>query len=390
MIERWKTHFREDPLFFLLCLGAMILPLSNAVGQIPLYLASVWWTVRAFRQGTPVSKVSLVFLAGYVLIVLVSLTYAVRPMNGIGKLNRFLLFPIALAVPALVAGSEDKRWRLVASFLFGAALLGVYDLIRIPWQVVVNDKNLFHMGSMTSPQFFMTALLLLLGLGWGTGRLPRWHALLYLVLFSGGFLIHNKRGAWLACLLALVVWVLWSRRWKILLAASLAMALASTLPSVRERLVQVREIISPTHGSRMTLWQEVSPRLLPAYPFGMGYNGSEFEDFRKVTPRDIHIQPGLRHLHNNFLQTRLELGWHGLAWWSAWMAWILWKAFGPNGPGNRLQRGAVGCALLGLILNGFVEYNFGDSEILMLFLLFLGLLLSWTPSQADPSAVAPS
>lgn len=366
-----RQGFAEDPLFACFCAGLFLLPLSNSVGQVPLYAGAILWTWKSIREPVRLERTGMVFLAGYALLIVLSLIWSTRPMNGVDKLNRLLLFPMVLALPALLEG-HDRRKRLLLAFILGTALLGIQDLIRVPWEVFHLGKPFFKTGNMTDPQFYMTALLLLLGLGVGPSRLPHLQWTVLLSLCVSGLLLHNKRGVWLACLIAVGVWGIWRRQYRLLLGTALVGALALCLPSVRHRLGDVKDLLNASHGSRLTLWEETAPRLLPSYPFGMGYNASEFEDFRRVTPREIHIEPGLRHLHNNFLQTRLELGWQGLVWWTAWMGWALVQGFGSR-QGVDPLRAAAACALLGLLLNGLVEYNFGDSEVLMVYLALLGI-----------------
>jgi O-antigen ligase len=106
----------------------------------------------------------------------------------------------------------------------------------------------------------------------------------------------------------------------------------------------------------------------------MGYNGSTYEDFRAAIPDDVHLEVGLNHLHNNLLQLRLELGWHGVLLWTVWMISLLWTGFRRIPGQDAALRHTVAFALLALLINGLVEYNFGDSEILKLYLVLFGLI----------------
>jgi len=372
-----RSAWRKNPLYMLICLGLVILPVSNAVGQVPLYLASVGWLVAACRGRAPVNRRTSVFLGGFALIVFASLLYAAHPEQGMHKVNRFLIFPLAGAVTAAaLKGTEPERrvFSIGMSLMAGVCLLGVYDLIRFPLEI--RGGTAFEdVGNMTSPQFYLVGLMLLLGLrAYRPERLGRWFWIC-LPLITTGLLLHQKRGVWLATAATVGLWTLWSRRWKTLAVLGVAGCLALTLPFVQARLHRLQEVIQPTHGGRMILWTQVAPRILPEYPWGMGFNGSTYEDFREVLPDDYHMEVGLRHLHNNFLQIRLELGWHGVVWWTLWMAAVLWIAFRPGAPGEEpLLRGAVAFAVLGLLINGLVEYNFGDSEVQKMYLVLFGLL----------------
>ncbi len=390
----------------LLCLGFILLPVSNALGQVPLYIAGVWGLVLALRGRVQLKRPEFLLAAGFALILLASVFYSVRPDNSLSKLNRLLLFPLIFTVPLACEGPGRRMQllRLIRAALLGIVILSLYDLVRVPLEVRAGTP-LFHTGNMTAPQVYMITLFLLLGHRAESGRPGRAILILLLLLITAGILLHNKRGVWLATLLVLPLWTLWSRQWKTLIGMILIGAFAASLPFVRDRLDNIRGNLSPRHGGRYTLWEAVAPRLLPQYPYGMGFNASEHEDFRTIIndvnaelPRSerYHLEDRLRHLHNNLLQIRLELGWHGVAWWSLWMLYTLWTAFRPAPRELRLLRGALACAILALLLNGIVEYNFGNSEIFMNYLMLFGMLhavSSPTPAAARapaPPPVAPA
>ena len=84
------------------------------------------------------------------------------------------------------------------------------------------------------------------------------------------------------------------------------------------------------------------------------------------------------HLHNNALQVAAERGLIGLALW-LWLmaafvvgAWRVLRYSGPLGEGGREARAAL-AALAAFLVMGQFEYNFSDSEVLMV-LLFVGSL----------------
>jgi len=128
---------------------------------------------------------------------------------------------------------------------------------------------------------------------------------------------------------------------------------------------------------------------LKDHPQGIGYGAATHEDFLKYARR---IQPKLNHLHNNVVQIALELGWAGLGIWLYWMGKSFWIFLS----GYRRTRGSdteaaavflgVLAAFCGLMVNGLVEYNFGDSEILMVIGLLMGLAsVAWSSPGVVPS-----
>lgn len=382
MKEALKQTLRTNPMLPLLALGLFLLPLSNAIGQVPLYLVAVHWGVEALRgRRMPPDRLSLIFLAGFALLILLSIPIAsfvahTDVSRVYSKLNRLLMLPLVFAIPAL-CGHGEKRLQnlsvLMIAPVLGIVPLALYDFVRIPLEMR-DGSPLFHTGNMASPQIYMVAFFL--GLALVTdGKLPRGRWLwVCLALALAGIFLHHKRGVWLATSIALLGWTFWSRQWKTLLLMGAIGVLAFSLPNVRTRLLELREVVQPTHGGRMVLWTEVAPRILPEYPWGMGYNVSRHEDFREILPREIHLEQGLRHLHNNFLQNRLELGWQGVIWWTVWMLAVLWKCFRcPRGRARSLGAGVV-FAVVALLFNGLVEYNFGTTETFMLYLALFGML----------------
>lgn len=382
-----RSFFKNDPLFASLCLSMIFLPVSNALGQGPLYAASVFGAVTVIRSRAPVRKGSLIFVAAFALLILSGLFYAVHRENLVDKLNRLMLFPLVFVVPFVMhrkGGAVEKTQRLIWCFVAGTVILAGYDLFRIPLEFR-QGTAFFDTGHMVPPQVFMTAFFLLLGVPPPARKHGKLFFVLLLALFVAGMLLHNKRGVWLACLAAFGLWVFLSRQWKMLAGGGLLIIFASLLPSVQVRMMELRDVMQPTHGGRMVLWNVVAPVLFEQYPWGMGYSVSEHQDFRAVIdavnanlPRSewVHLEDRLNHLHNNFLQIRLEMGAHGLVWWILWMAFVLWTAFriGPaNDPLAPLRTG-VACAFLALLLNGLVEYNFGASKPLMIYLVLMGLI----------------
>ncbi|WFB35389.1 O-antigen ligase family protein [Kiritimatiellota bacterium B12222] len=371
-----KSSWQQAPLLMLISLGLMILPISNSMGQVPLYMASAIWLVQVFRRKTTVDKVTWVLLLGWMLLILVSLGYAVHPELGIRKLSRFLIFPLVGAVTASCLKQRDRAGAMetiMKGLVVGVSALGIYDLFLFPIQM--HGGTAFQdVGNMTSPQFFLVGLMCWLGL-MSVDRVRLHKAWwLCLPLLLAGLLLHQKRGVWLASVITIGLWTLWSRKWKTLSFMVLMVGCSLFIPQVRIRLGELKQVVQPTHGGRMVLWTQVAPRLLPEYPWGMGYNGSKYEDFEAVLPDGVHMEAGLRHLHNNLLQIRLELGWLGSGWWCLWMGLVFYKAFRPGPPEIAVLRGAVAFAFLGLFLNGLVEYNFGDSEILKIYLVIFGLI----------------
>jgi O-antigen ligase len=80
------------------------------------------------------------------------------------------------------------------------------------------------------------------------------------------------------------------------------------------------------------------------------------------------------HLHNNMVQLAAERGLPALAAWLAFLGWAvvaLMRLFRKDDPSLKAAAGAAMAVIVALFVGGFFEYNFGDSEITVLFYFLL-------------------
>jgi len=373
-LEKW--------LWLGLCAFAVLAPISISLVQPVVYVSSIgaiyyWFKYRPqLNPAFPFSRVIILFLA---IVVFVSI-FGERPETSFKKFNRFIVLLIAWLVPVLIASpiiqNRIRLERLVVLFVLGTALKAAYDMIRVPAMMAM-DVPIFMTGNMRDPQIYMVAICLAVGMimsGAWTLRYPPVSAGLILVI--SGMILHFKRGAWAACLCALLVMTITSRKWRPLAVAGLIIGVLCSIPDVRERIGQLKREFDPDGGGRILLWTQVAPALITEHPMGMGWKAVKHEDFLAVTQK---VEPKLNHLHNNLLQVTLELGWLGLSVWLFWMASILYIFIRSYKRAITIKPAVAGVALgglgafSGLMFNGMVEYNFGDSEIFMLMVLIMGL-----------------
>lgn len=370
----------ERALRVLLPAFAFALPISIALAEPLAFLVVFLWVADLIRQRRLRSVVGSPLFwpaAAFLVIALLASAFGVRPEVSFSKSHRLILVAVCFAVADACGRKTVPASRLIAWFVAACALRGLYQ-VGVVLVALRRGADLFDTGSMRDPQMYMVALVFLLAghlqrERWA-GRIP---AVLGLVASAAGLVLNFKRGAWFAFILVAVLMTTFARRWRILLFTLAAAVLLALIPQTRERLAMLGDEMSSKMGGRQVLWTQVAPVMLREYPFGMGYAASRNTDFVRHAPR---VREGLHHLHNNVLQVLLETGWPGLCAWLWWMGgaiFISWQAYRNPQGGNAqseawLAIGTVG-ALAGLLANGVVEYNFGDSEILMLLYFVMGI-----------------
>ncbi|NCD33601.1 MAG: hypothetical protein EOL87_09345 [Spartobacteria bacterium] len=379
----------------------LFLPLSVAVTEPLVFLSVLVLVLLSIREPSvwPALRSNVLLIPVVLFVgvtVVVSLLWGVRPLQSVSKFHRLLFLGLVWAVPLADRFYADRRsslfWakRLAFCFVVGTTVLGLFDLVRIPW-LTLQGGDLFDAGNMRDPQFFMVSLVglyAMLLIGHTRFKMSWW--LLSLGANAAGLILHFKRGVWLSFCIVFALLVVHSRKWRFIAAMMLAVVALAAVPQVRERLTALKDVTTVKEGGRYLLWTEVAPVLFEKYPMGMGWVAVTHDDFIENTPHPV--QPRLNHLHNNLLEMRLELGWSGLI---AWLIMILsamvlqlrmffskqWAD--ASGPWM-----ATTCtlALGGLLLDGMVESNFRDGEIMVLFCLLMGwTVLLWNAFKENRS-----
>jgi len=133
---------------------------------------------------------------------------------------------------------------------------------------------------------------------------------------------------------------------------------------------------SNTH--RLCMWWTGLWISLDHFLYGVGPHAVEqiYPTFR----HPLAIEPNQWHLHNNFVHLGVTRGMLGLAAFVyVFLRVLRLGSYRSRAEGEDFDRGlAVGVlgAAAAFLVAGFTEYNWGDSEVLMLFYMLLGLLAS--------------
>jgi O-antigen ligase len=230
---------------------------------------------------------------------------------------------------------------------------------------------------------------LALGLFLALGNKRGWRGallLLALVGLGGALLLTVTRASWLAFLLSAFVIVLAgsSRRTAIIVAAcALPVVLAGLFVLQRQRNVSFYDQKDQSITWRETVWRE-GIELLKSKPrhllVGVGMDSIK-SHWREWGLFDEGRLP-VGHMHSTPLQIAVERGIPALI---AWVFFVMVYGLMLLGAARNkelddwIERGIVLGALgglVGFVASGMVHYNFGDSEVVMIFYFIMGLSLA--------------
>lgn len=214
-----------------------------------------------------------------------------------------------------------------------------------------------------------------------------WGTLLLIALagMGGALLLTVTRASWLAFLLSAFVIVLAgaSRRMSLIVAAcALPVIIAGLFLLQQQRNVGFYDQKDQSITWRETVWRE-GVELLTSKPrhllVGVGMDSIK-SHWREWGLFDNGRLP-VGHMHSTPLQLAVERGVPALLLWVvliAVYAGMLLRLARRRGMDGWIERGIILGALgglVGFVASGMVHYNFGDSEVVMIFYFIMGLSL---------------
>ncbi len=355
---------------------------SIAAAQILLAVALVCWVavlvVRHERVEAPSFFWPLLVYAGATL---VSAAFSADPRASLidsRQLVLFLLVPIA----ARFAGGT-RGHTLITVVLSCAAASAAIGIVQYG---ILHYDELIQRPQGTLGHWMTYSGLLMIAIGLAVSRLlfgksDRTWAALVLPALAVAVALTSTRNAWVGvCAAVALLFSLKDFRLFSVLPIVAAVFFALAPSSITHRFVSIFDARDPTTLDRFAMLHE-GERMIAAHPLtGVGPNMVQrlYAEYRG--PDAINqINP---HLHNNLLQIAAERGLPALAIWLWFIVALvrdLWKRF-TTGRHRALTAAAL-ATVVALLTAGLFEYNFGDSEVLMLFLIIVTL-----PAAADRGA----
>lgn len=384
--EALGIDFRlEYAAFSFLAMAAFLAPVSLPAGHAAAAISGLLLVAHAFHSVRRIALPATAILAAIFAMVAVAVTYlGMNPDIGVPKLRQLILW-FLLPVTATLGNTRQRTDTLVKCMAGGMLVLAAWQLVQIPWDAWqalragteqdVGDA-LIHAGSMTHAQRLMVGVIL--AAAWWLQRRERQQAgrapLVILAFCLAALVLNFKRGSWVCAIICagLFLWPRVGRRGRLL--AVLCGVVVLCLPPVQSRLLAIRQEFEAGSGGRWLMWRQIAPALVRDYPEGIGWHSLTNAWMRELAP---DVEPNQTHLHSNILQVLVETGWLGFAVYAMWMMKAFADTLGyslfARDRGEALLARGVCYALLALLLNGLVEYNFGDSEIILLY----GFLMGW-------------
>jgi O-antigen ligase len=362
------------------------LQISIALSNILLTAVLIVWAARLVQDRVrPAAPAFFWPLLAYAGATLVSSFFSVDPRASFVDDRQLLLL---LIVPAVYDIARGQRATSVVEIILSVG--AVSALFGILQYGVLHYDNLGQrpQGALTHYMTYSGTLMLVTGAAAARlifGASDRiWPALVMPALVVALALTFT-RNAWIgACFAIGLLLILKDFRLTALLPAVLAILFVTSPASLVERLTSTFNAQDPANQDRFAMI-EIGARIVADRPLtGVGPNmvPRVYEAYRP----EYAINTVNPHLHNVPLQIAAERGLPALGiwiWFVVGLSVTLLKWFRQQR--EKVLTAAALAAIAGMLAAGLFEYNFGDSEFLMLFLVLITLPFS-AARQDDASA----
>jgi O-antigen ligase len=368
------------------CAFTAAVQFSIAAAQILLTLTVLAWVSAIVVNRERVSAPSMFWpLLAYAGLTLVSAAFSLDPRASLYDSKQLLLF---LVVPVVYRFARGGRASTVLQVILtvGAlsAVLGV-----VQYGALGYDSLAHRVHGLLGHWMTYSGLLMLVTVGTAArlifDRKDRvWPALIMPALLVA-VIVTFTRSTWVGtCVAVAVLFAVKDVRMAIaapLVAAAVVVAIIVFAPSaLTGRVYSVVNMKDPTNSDRIAMLR-AGVRIVRDYPLtGVGPNNIKrvYKMYRDPGAQDWNAP----HLHNVPMQIAAERGLPALAAWTwfvvALSAQVL-RRFHLSG------RSAVAAAAFGAVIAmlaaGMFEFNFGDSEFLMLFLAMVTLPFAAGPNR---------
>jgi O-antigen ligase len=350
------------------------LQVSIAVANILLAATLVAWVAMlAHDRARPAAPAFMVPLLAYAAVTIVASVFSLDPLASLIDSKQLVLFAI---VPAVYDIARGPRAATVIDVIISVgAASAAYGIIQYG-MLHYDSLHLRPQGALTHYMTYSGVLMLVIcaavaRLVFGS-RDRIWPALVMPALVVA-LALTLSRNAWVgACVAVALLFILKDFRLTALLPVAIAALFAFAPDGVTSRMVSMFDLRDPTNQDRLAM-AEVGAKMVAADPLtGVGPNmvPRVYEQYRP----EYAINKTNPHLHNVPLQIAAERGLPALGvwlWFLVALTLTLVRAFRQKR--HHVLSATALAAIVAMLAAGMFEYNFGDSEFLMLFLVLVTL-----------------
>lgn len=366
-----ERNFSELSLIFSFLLFIFFIPISVSLSHIFLTLSilSLIYFSLTNKKRIKIQKI-FVILSVFAIFEIISTIFSINIKASMDDLKEILLFLIVPLTFNLTQKKEDfKIFNCALSFaIFLSAILSFLEYSEIIMGRERASGFLSHY--MTQSGILMLFAILSLSMTFYEKGKKKflWLFLFLLSIFS--LILTLTRSAWIGLIFGLLFITILFKPRLLIFFLILGVLIAFVSPeSVKKRFISTFDPKDETVKERIYM-TKAGLKIILKYPiFGTGLDTAKITYKKFKPPEAVRDVP---HLHSNILQIGAELGIPALAVWLLFIILSLldnYKVWKSSSEGFTKFSGLAGVGVItSLFIAGLFEFNFGDSEVKMLFL----------------------
>jgi O-antigen ligase len=363
---------------------AAALQFSIAAAQTLLAIAIACWIALVVSRRERIEVPRFFWpLAVLAALTVVSAAFSPQPRVSFADTKQLLLFLIVPLTYRLLRGSRGNTlMTVIVSVGAASAVFGIFQYGILHY----DHLGLRPRGTLGHWMTYSGLLMLVIGVALARilfGRNGRTWAALVMPALAVAVALTFTRSAWVGtCAAAALLLALKDFRLIAILPIVAAAFFAVAPAAITARFMSIFDRNNLTNRDRVAMLRE-GEHMIRARPLvGVGPNMVEvvYAEYRDPDALQT-INP---HLHNVPIQIAAERGLPALAVWIWFVVVALTDLVRLFHKGqNRMLAAAALAAMVAMLAAGMFEYNFGDSEFLMLLLLLVTLPFAAARSSAD-------
>ena len=400
--------------FYLTCASVISILVGIAYSQILLGLAIAALLISGDRLRFPPIKLPLAIFIGWTIL---AVALSPDPRGGTPQIRKMILFLILLLVASAFRTLAEIRavvilWAVTAT---ASALVSFFQFWRKYQEAKALHRGFYdyyvssRITGFTSHwmtfggEEMMVALMLLAFLLFSRHR--KWKPLGWacLAILGVSLVLGWDRSIFLLGMPLGVCYLVWFWNWRLLLLAPVVLGAALLIAPMRERIFSAFEPHGQTDSNmHREILRRTGVRIIEAHPF-FGLGPEQLKPppgeptspaFDRYIPKDVPrpLPEGwYGHLHNIYLQYPAERGIPALLA-LLWMIGVMARDFivalrrRDLDPETRFVLHGAIAVIIGVLAEGYFEYNLGDSEVLTIFLTVtaMGYVALWATPVKTP------
>lgn len=376
----------ERTAFWALTISLAVAPINLLTAQVAFGVAAILWGIDVARHGRSAVPPFFWALVAYGAWTLLSACFSGDPRSSIIDCKQLVLF---LVVPLVARFARGDRALTTLNVVIAvgafSALIGVIEFTMLGYNDLANRPT----GLLSHYMTYSGVIMLILGAA--VARLiyyPAeriWPAIAVPALLVA-LAVTYARNAWIGALASIGA-LLAIRRLRLLILLPLLVVLfmVAAPAGLRDRAFSIFDRHDPTNRDRIAMLT-IGRRIVADHPFfGVGPDRVKAV-YTQYRPPEA-VNPTNPHLHNVPVQIAAERGLPALALWTIFIVMAALSLVRQLRQDRAPAIAGAGlAAIVAMLAAGLFEYNFGDSEFLMLFLGLITLPFAAIEARNDRAA----